>query len=74
MDGAWFLVVAPRLLVGCFFCLIVATVVFSVMSAEALDARVLCQLTLVVVGAIAIALDVRVLLIAIVPRMVLCVA
>ncbi len=65
VDWARYLAVAPRLLVACFFWLIVAMVIFPVASAGVLHARALCQLMFVVIIAIVIVLDVMACIIAI---------
>ncbi len=72
VDGASYLAVAPRLLVACFFWLIVAMVIFPFVSG-AFDARTFCRLTFVIIIAIAIALDVAALSIAIAVRVAPCV-
>jgi hypothetical protein len=74
VDGTQYLAIAPRHFTASLFGLIVVKVVFPVTSAGALNARVLCQSRLVVGSAIMIMLDATVLLIAIVVRVVLCIA
>jgi hypothetical protein len=72
VDGAWYLAIAPGLLVACFFWLIVTMVGIPVANAGALDARTFCQLAFIVVFAIAIALNVTALIITIAVRAASC--
>ncbi len=70
VDGVRYLAVAPRLLVACFFGLIITTVIFPVASAGALDARTFLRSTFIAVIAIANMLDVTASIIAIAVRVV----
>jgi hypothetical protein len=72
VDGARNLAIAPRPSIAFLFWLIATTVIFPVASAGVLDAWALHQLTLIIIGAITIVLNVTALLIAIVVRVASC--
>ncbi len=68
MYRARHLAVAPGLFIAQLFRLIFATVILSVTIAGALNARALCPSMFLIVGTIAIAIDVPTLLIGVVVR------